>query len=65
MGNQPEDTEHLHKKLDCAVRQIHRNISAFSPEDLEEMVRQRLVDARTVPTELRTKYVRHRLGLRK
>ncbi len=55
----------LGRKLDCAVRKIRRNISAFSPDDLEEMVRHRLIDARAVPPELRTDFVRHKLRLTK
>lgn len=65
MSARPEGAENLRRKLDCAIRQIRRNISAFSPDELEEMVRERLIDARAVPAELRTDFVRHKLGLRK
>lgn len=65
MSAEPNGTDRVLRKLDCAVRQIRRNISAFSPEELEEMVRAKLIDARTVPPDLRTPFVRHRLGLRK
>ena len=57
--------EHFQRKLEFAVRQICRNISAFSPQDLEDMVKEKLIDPRTVPPDLRTKNVRHRLGLTK
>ena len=57
--------EHFQRKLEFAVRQIRRNISAFSPQDLEDMVKEKLIDPRTVPPDLRTKNVRHRLGLTK
>ena len=60
-----EGTERAQRKLDFAVRQICRNISAFSPEELEEMVRERLIDPQTVPPDLRTRNVRYRLGLTK
>ena len=65
MSVEPEGAERTRRKLDLAVRQICRNISAFSPDDLEEMVRARLIDAKTVPPDLRTKNVRYRLGLTK
>ena len=65
MSAEPDGAEFVKEKLDCAVRQIRRNISAFAPEDLEEMVRQKLIDPRVVPTELRTRNVKYRLGLRK
>ena len=65
MSSQPEGTECLRKKLDCAVRHIRQNISAFSPEELEDMVRRKLIDARVVPAELRTDFVKRKLGLRK
>ncbi len=54
----------IRRKLEFAVRQIHRNISAYSPDDLEEMVRYRLIEARVVPAELRIDFVRHKIGLR-
>ena len=65
MSAEPDGVEKIRRKLDLAVRQIRRNISAFSPDDLEEMVRHRLIDAKTVPAELRTDFVRRKLGLRK
>ena len=65
MSVEPNGAERIQRKLDLAVRQICRNISAFSPEDIEEMVRGRLIDAKTVPPDLRTKSVRRRLGLTK
>ena len=65
MSSQPEGTECLRKKLDCAVRHIRHNISAFSPEELEDMVRRKLIDVRVVPAELRTDFVKRKLGLRK
>ena len=60
-----DGAERVQKKLDFAVRQIYRNISAFSPEELEEMVREKLIDPKVVPPELRTSSVRYRLGLTK
>jgi hypothetical protein len=65
MAAEPVSVERIQKKLDLAVRQICRNISAFSPEDLEEMVRERLIDPKTVPPDLRTLNVRYRLDLTK
>jgi hypothetical protein len=65
MSVEPDGVELIQRKLDCAVRQICRNISAFSPEELEEMVRERLLDPGTVPPDLRTRNVRYRLGLTK
>ena len=61
----PDGVEPIQRKLDLAVRQICRNISAFSPEDLVEMVRGGLIEAKKVPPDLRTKNVRYRLGLTK
>jgi hypothetical protein len=63
MDAQPSGTENLRAKVDCAVRHLRRNISAFSPEDLEDMVRHKLMEAKVVPPELRTNFVRYRLGL--
>ena len=65
MDGQSDRLEHLCRRLDCAVRQIRQNISAFSPEDLEEMVREKLIDPKAVPPDLRTPNVRYRLGLTK
>lgn len=65
MSAERGSTEYFRQKLDCAIRQIRRNVSSFSPDDLEEMVREKLIDAKSVPPDLRTQYVRHRLGLRK
>ena len=65
MDAQPGSTESLRRKLGCAVSHIHRNVGAFTPNELEEMVRERLIDAATVPTELRTDYVKYKLGLTK
>jgi hypothetical protein len=65
MNVEPDGDERIRRKLDFAVRQICRNISAFSREDLEEMVREKLIDAKAVPPDLRTRYVRYRLGLTK
>ena len=65
MSVEPDAIGRTQRKLDLAVRQICRNISAFSPEDLEEMVRERLIDPKVVPPELRTRYVRYMLGLTK
>ena len=65
MSVEPDDAERVQRKLDFAVRQICRNDSAFSPEELEEMVKERLIDPKTVPPELRTQNVRYRLGLTK
>ena len=65
MSVEPDGAERTQRKLDLAVKQICRNISAFSPDYLEEMVRARLIDAKTVPPDLRTKNVRYRLGLTK
>ena len=60
-----DGAERTQRKLDLAVRQICRNISAFSPQDLEEMVMEKLIDPKTVPPDLRTRNVRCRLGLTK
>ena len=65
MSAGPYCVERTQRKLDFAVRQICRNISAFSPYELEEMVRERLIDPKVVPPELRTRYVRYMLGLTK
>jgi len=65
MNDVPDGAERIQRKLDLAVRQICRNISAFSPRDLEEMVLEKLIDPKTVPPDLRTKNVRYRLGLTK
>ncbi len=65
MDAQPGSTENLRRKLGCAVRHIHANIGAFTPNELEEIVRERLIDAKAIPAELRTDYVRYRLGLTK
>lgn len=65
MSAELESPEYFHRKLDCAIRQIRRNVSSFSPDDLEKMVREKLIDAKSVPPDLRTHYVRRRLGLRK
>jgi hypothetical protein len=61
----PDGVEQTQRKLDLAVRQICRNISAFSPQDLEEMVKEKLIDPKIVPPDLRTENVRYRLGLTK
>ncbi len=61
MSTEPDGLEYICRKLDLAVRHIRRNISAFSADDLEDMVRQRLIDARAIPTELRTDFMRHKL----
>ena len=65
MSVEPDGIEYLRQRLDFAVRQICRNVSAFSPEELEEMVRAKLIEAKTVPPELRTRNVKYRLGLTK
>ena len=65
MSGKSDGVERTQRKLDFAVRQICRNISAFSPYELEEMVRERLIDPKVVPPELRTRYVRYMLGLTK
>ena len=65
MSVESDGLQRVQRKLDFALRQICRNISAFSPEELEEMVKERLIEPKTVPPELRTKNVRHRLGLTK
>lgn len=65
MNVELDGDERIRRKLDFAVRQICRNISAFSPEELEEMVREKLIDPKAVPPELRTEGVRYRLGLTK
>ena len=65
MTVEPDGVERIQRKLDLAVRQICRNISAFSPDELEVMVREKLIDPKSVPPELRTKNVRYRLGLTK
>jgi hypothetical protein len=65
MSVEPGGAERIQRKLDFAVRHICRNISAFSPEDLEELVRAKLIDPRTVPPDLRTRNVKHRLRLTK
>ena len=65
MDAQPGSTENLRRKLGCAIRHIYANVGAFTPDELEEMVRERLIDAAAVPTELRTDFVRYKLGLTK
>ena len=65
MNVEPDGTERIRRKLDFAIRQICRNISAFSPEELEEMVREKLIDPKAVPPDLRTPNVRYKLGLTK
>ena len=65
MDVEPDGAERIRRKLDFAIRQICRNISAFSPEELEEMVKEKLIDPRAVPPDLRTPNVRYRLGLTK
>ena len=65
MTVEPDGVERIQRKLDFAVRQICRNISAFSPDELEVMVREKLIDPKSVPPELRTRNVRYRLGLTK
>ena len=65
MNFESAGVERIQRKLDFAVRVISRNISAFSPEELEEMVRENLIDPKAVPPELRTRYVRYTLGLTK
>jgi hypothetical protein len=65
MSAEPDGDERIQRKLDCAIRQICRNISSFSPKDLEEMVREKLIDPKAIPPDLRTKNVKHRLGLTK
>jgi hypothetical protein len=54
MSARPDGAENLRRKLDCAIRHIRANIGAFTPNELEEMVREKLIDAGAVPTELRT-----------
>ncbi len=53
------------EQLESALRHIYQNVAAFSPTELEEMVREKLIDAKRIPPELRTNFVRYRLGLRK
>ena len=65
MDAQPGSIENLRRKLVCAIRHIYANVGAFTPDELEEMVRERLIDAATVPTELRTDFVKYKLGLTK
>ncbi len=60
-----DGAEEVEKKLNSAVRHIRANIGTFSPRELEDMVNERLVDARSVPPELRTDLVRYRVGLKK
>ena len=55
----------LHRRLDCALMLIQRNVSSFSPIELEEMVKERLIEPKSVPADLRTEFVRRKLGLRK
>ncbi len=65
MNVPPDGVEGLNKKLESATRHIHANMAAFSAKELEEMVREKLLDAREVPADLRSDFVKHRLGLRK
>ena len=65
MSVESDGHDRVQRKLDFSLRQICRNISAFSPQELEEMVREKLIEPKTVPPELRTKNVRRRLGLTK
>ena len=41
MTVEPDGGERIQRKLDLAMRQICRNISAFSPDELEVMVREK------------------------
>jgi hypothetical protein len=59
------DLERPGKKLESAVRHIYENVAAYSPRELEQMVREKLIDAKRIPPELRTEFVRRKLGLRK
>ena len=49
--------------LGWAVRHIRANLGAFTPEELEDMVREKLIEAKEVPAELSTDHVKWRLGL--
>ena len=53
------------RKLQSAVRHIYENVAAYSPRELEQMVREKLIEAKRIPPELRTDFVRRKLGLRK
>jgi hypothetical protein len=57
--------EDLEKKLESAIKHIRANVGTFSSMELQGMVTERLVDARSVPPDLRTDLVRYRLGLKK
>ena len=65
MDAQPGSTKNLRRKLGWAVRHVRANVGAFTPAEPGEMVRERLIDAATAPTELRTDYARYKLGLTK
>ncbi|MDG7011578.1 MAG: hypothetical protein JRN11_06025 [Nitrososphaerota archaeon] len=65
MDAQLGSTENLCRKLGWAVRHIRANLGAFTPGELEEMVREKLIEAKEVPMELRTDHVKWRLGLTK
>lgn len=63
---EPEGAKRVQRRLYLAAKQISRNISAFSPEELEEMVRDELIEPKTIPPDLRTYYfVRHKIWLGK
>ncbi len=50
------------EQLESAIRHIYQNVAAFTPMELEEMVKEKLIDARRIPPDLRTNFVRYRLG---
>ncbi len=59
------DLEKPSRRLESAVRHIYENVAAYSPRELEQMVREKLIDAKRIPPELRTEFVRSKLGLKK
>ena len=63
--NGSTDLEKPGRKLESAVRHIYENLAAYTPRELEQMVREKLIEAKRIPPELRTEFVRRKLGLRK
>lgn len=65
MDAQQVSAENLRRKLGCVIKHIHANLGVFTPDELEEMVREKLIEAKEVPAELRTDYAKWRIGLSK
>jgi hypothetical protein len=54
-----DDLEFL---LEEAVSHIKRHLDAYSPEELEEMAFEGLIDYEDIPEDKRTEWVRSRVG---